>query len=42
MMLMSRSNQERWLLMLIVLNIFVSLGHYVHNIVFLPEYHEPG
>ncbi len=29
------------LLALIILNILVSLGHYIHNIVFLPHYHEP-
>jgi hypothetical protein len=39
---MNRFDQKTWLLILIVLNLVVSLGHYVHNIVFLPEYHEPG
>lgn len=30
------------LLILIAINILVSLGHYVHNMVFLPQYHEPA
>jgi hypothetical protein len=38
---MSYTSQKTWLLMLVLLNIFVSLGHYVHNIIFLPDYHEP-
>lgn len=38
---MSHAKQKTWLLILVLLNIFVSLGHYVHNIIFLPDYHEP-
>ena len=34
--------RKNYLLSLIILNILVSLGHYIHNIVFLPHYHEPA
>ncbi len=34
-------NRKRWLLLLIAIDILVSLGHYAHNIAFLPEYREP-
>jgi hypothetical protein len=34
--------RKKWLLALILLNILVSLGHYIHNIIFLPQYHEPA
>lgn len=29
------------LLWLLIINILISIAHYIHNIVFLPEYHEP-
>jgi hypothetical protein len=41
-MQMSHSERKNWLLMLIFLNICISLGHYIHNILLLPEYHEPS
>ncbi len=41
-MQLSHSERKNWLLMLIFINICVSLGHYIHNIFFLPEYHEPS
>lgn len=40
-MKIEHSQRKSWLLALIILNILVSLGHYIHNIVFLPHYHEP-
>ncbi len=36
------TQRKKWLLALILLNILVSLGHYIHNIIFLPQYHEPA
>ncbi|NES19134.1 MAG: hypothetical protein F6K41_09415 [Symploca sp. SIO3E6] len=37
----SPSKQNIVLLLLIILNIIVSLGHYIHNMMFLPQYYEP-
>lgn len=40
-MQIDRAKRQNLLLSLIAFNIIVSLGHYIHNIVFLPQYHEP-
>jgi hypothetical protein len=37
---MNKSKESNWLLFLIIINVLVSIGHYVHNIIFLPQYHE--
>ena len=36
------SQHKKWVLLMVILNISVSLFHYIHNIVFLPHYHEPA
>ena len=39
---MSNYSQKKWLSIAIALNIIISLGHYLHNMAFLPEYREPS
>lgn len=41
-MQINHSQRKNLLLALIAFNIFISLGHYIHNIIFLPHYHEPA